>query len=80
MSNHSHEMHQHIDPNGIIGTICTFLIYIIGFITINEYAVIIGIGVGITTIGLNIMKWINEYKRGRLIEHPDEEEDDDDQE
>ncbi len=76
MSNHhTIGMNHHFDPHGILGTIFTFLITFFGMITVNEYAVFVGMAVGITTIGLNVMKMVNEYKRGRQI---DEELDDDD--
>jgi hypothetical protein len=73
-------MDNYIDPASLTGTMITIWITYFGFVTINEYAVIIGIGCGIATLVLTILKAHNELKRGKIlskeIKEQDENEDD----
>jgi hypothetical protein len=85
MSNHDLTgMNHHIDWTSIIGVVSSWTITVFGLLTLNEYAIFLGMGVAATAIGVNINKMVNQRLErkilNRRIEEKQDESDDEDDE
>ncbi len=79
MTNHSQHMNFEFDHGSILGVILSWIITAFGLLTLNEYAVLVGMGVGATAIGVNIMKIMNQRKEAKLLDEKIREMEEDDE-
>lgn len=73
-------MNIEFDSGSIFGFVATWVITFFGLLTLNEYAVLVGILVGVSAFGVNVMKMVNQRKESKLLDEKIRAMDDDDDE